>query len=210
MLVFSMVTSAQSDNASLSGVAKDPSGALVPGAKIVLTDERTSLERRATTNESGYYIFTNIPPGFYSISVEAAGFKTTQQTHNRIAPSMAANIDLALTVGAIAETVSVTASAGSVLPDSGTIGSVVEREQIENTPLSGRNALYMALLVPGVSGDPLNTLNFNTGGQAEPPLTERRRGLQASTMTALTRFAPVAAAQRRAGWTWMPFRKSRF
>ena len=77
---FSMLTFAQSDNASISGVIRDPGAALVPKATIVLTDERTGLERRAVTNESGYYVFTSIPPGFYNISAESRGFKKTQQT----------------------------------------------------------------------------------------------------------------------------------
>ena len=161
---FSMLTFAQSDNASISGVIRDPGAALVPKATIVLTDERTGLERRAVTNESGYYVFTSIPPGFYNISAESRGFKKTQQTHNQIVPSMAANIDLNLEVGVLSETVSVTASANAVLPDSGTLGNIVGREIVENTALSGRNPLYLALLVPGVSGDALNTLNFNVGG----------------------------------------------
>ena len=163
-VIFSGLLSAQSDNASISGVIRDPGSALVPNATLVLTDERTNLARRAVTNESGFYILTSIPPGSYTISAEARGFKKTQQAHNEIIPSMAANIDLALEVGVVSETVAVTASVGAVLPDSGTLGNVVDRELVENTPLSGRNALYLALLVPGVSGDPLNTLNFNVGG----------------------------------------------
>ena len=82
MAVLSSSLSAQSDNASISGVVKDPSGALVAGAKVTLIDERTTQEKRTTTNESGYYIFTTTPPGLYSIQVEAKGFKVTRQEHN--------------------------------------------------------------------------------------------------------------------------------
>jgi hypothetical protein len=188
LLAFPALSPAQSDNVSLSGIVKDSSGATIAGARILLSDERTSLERHASTNESGFYIFTNIPAGMYSISAEAAGFKTIQQKQNRIAPSIAANIDLTLQVGAVSETVSVNAKAGSVLPDSGTLGSVIEREQVENTPLSGRNPLYLALLVPGVSGDPMNTLNFNVGGASNTSIngaTPRLAGIDFDGASAL-------------------------
>jgi hypothetical protein len=164
LLVLSSSMPAQSDNASISGVVKDPGGALVPGAKIVLTDERTTFERRTTSNGAGYYIFPSVPPGMYSISAEAAGFKQVKQTHNEIIPAMAASVNLALEIGVVTESVSVSAAVGAVLPDSGTLGNVVEGDVISTMALSGRDALYAALLVPGVKGDILNTLTFGTGG----------------------------------------------
>jgi hypothetical protein len=164
LLALTPVLFAQSDNASISGVVKDPSGAMIPSARIVLTDERTTFERRTTTNESGYFVFTPVPPGFYTISAEAAGFKSVRQTQNEIHPAMAAAINLTLEVGVVTEAVSVTAQVGSVLPDSGSLSGLVEKEVVENMALSGRNALYAALLVPGVSGDILNTMNFGTSG----------------------------------------------
>ena len=164
LLVLSSSLPAQSDNASVSGVVKDPGGAVVPGAKIVLTDERTTLERHSTTNESGFYIYTSVPPGPYSISAEAPGFKEARQTHNEIAPSTPASINLTLTLGVVTETVSVTASVGSVLPDNGALSGLVDKDVVSTMALSGRDALYAALLVPGVSGDILNTNNFGTGG----------------------------------------------
>lgn len=163
-LVLSTSLLAQTDNASVSGTIKDPTGAVVPGARIVLTEERTGFERRTTTNESGLYVFTSIPPGDYSISVEAAGFKTITRTNNRILPSGAAGIDITLEIGGTTETVQVTASASDVLPDNGALGKEVDRTVVENTPLSGRNAMYLALLVPGVTGEALNTLNYGMTG----------------------------------------------
>ena len=155
---------AQSDNASISGVVKDPTAALVANAAVVLTDERTTLERRTTTSASGYYVFTSIPPGLYAIQVQAPGFKATRQQHNEIVPAMAANINLNLEIGGTSESVSVTASPSAVLPDSGVLSKVIDHDVIDTMALSGRNALYSALLVPGVTGDILNTNNFATGG----------------------------------------------
>ncbi len=160
LFALSTPLSAQSDNASVSGVIRDPSGAVIPRANVVLTDERTGLERRTVTNESGLYVFTSIAPGSYTIAVDSPGFKSSRRTNNQIIASSAANIDLSLEVGGTTDAVSVTATAADVLPDTGALGKMVGSEQASNTPLSGRNTLYLALLVPGVSGGSLNTLNF--------------------------------------------------
>jgi len=66
---------AQSDTASISGFVRDPSRATVPGATVVIRNEATGLERRTTTNESGYYTVSSLPPGFYTVSAESPGFK---------------------------------------------------------------------------------------------------------------------------------------
>jgi hypothetical protein len=74
---WSFFLSAQSDLGSISGYVKDPSGAVVPSAKVMVRNQ-TGIERQATTNESGYYVITNIPPGLYIMSAEAAGFKRSR------------------------------------------------------------------------------------------------------------------------------------
>ena len=65
----------QTDNGSIVGIVKDPTGAVVPKAKVVLTNEATGVESHATTNDSGYYVVNSVPSGLYSMSAEAAGFK---------------------------------------------------------------------------------------------------------------------------------------
>src|SRR3954447_11685234 len=111
-LIFALAASlafAQSDLGSISGFVRDPSGSTVPNAKVTVRNE-SGLERQATTNESGYYIITNIPPQSYSISVEAAGFKRFETTNNKLNPSATLTVDATLTVGAATETVEVTAT----------------------------------------------------------------------------------------------------
>ena len=79
-LVLQTTAFAQSDNAQISGFIKDPTGAAVPGASIVIKNEVSNYERTAKTNDTGYYIITALPPGFYTVTVEAGGFKKFQQT----------------------------------------------------------------------------------------------------------------------------------
>ena len=70
---------AQSDLGAISGFVKDPSGSTVPNAKVTVRNT-SGLERSANTNDTGYYIITNIPPGLYAVSVEAAVFKIFDST----------------------------------------------------------------------------------------------------------------------------------
>jgi hypothetical protein len=75
LAVATLVLMAQSDLGSISGFVKDPTGATVPNATVTVKNEATGTERKVTSNESGYYTVTNIPAGFYSLTVEAPGFK---------------------------------------------------------------------------------------------------------------------------------------
>lgn len=142
---------AQSDLGTISGFVKDPSGATIPNAKVTARN-LSGLDRTATTNESGYYAITNIPPGLYSITVEAAGFKKYESTNNKLDPSAALAIDVPLTVGAATETVEVTATAQVLQTESAAMQAVVTRQQIDMLELNGRNPVGLAGLAPGARG----------------------------------------------------------
>src|SRR2546421_240545 len=101
---------AQSDLGSISGFVKDPSGAVIPKARVAVKNEATGVERAISTNDSGLYTVTNIPPGLYTITADAPGFKKFTTTNNKLDPSAALAVDVSLTVGAATETVEVSAS----------------------------------------------------------------------------------------------------
>src|ERR1700722_2523511 len=107
--IFSATLLAQSDVGSLSGFVRDPSTAVVPKAKVVIRNEATHEEHTAITNDSGYYTVTNLPPGIYTVTADAAGFKKFESVHNRLDPNSTLSLDAALTVGAASETVQVSA-----------------------------------------------------------------------------------------------------
>jgi hypothetical protein len=151
---------AQSDLGSITGFVKDPSGSVVPNAKVTVRNQ-TGLERQATTNEAGYYTITNIPPGTYRVSVVAAGFKKFDSNENKLDPSATLSVDASLTVGAATETVEVTAQAANLQTESSSRQSDVTRQQIDALELNGRNPIFMASLVPGARGGNLAGLNFN-------------------------------------------------
>jgi hypothetical protein len=140
----------QSDTAQISGFVKDATGAVVPSARVTLTNETTGLERNALSNQSGYYVVSNLPPGFYTLSVEAAGFKRFVKTQNKLDPNIATTVDAVLEIGEVTQTVEVVASVANIQSETATVGRLVESTQIDAMVLNGRNPLYLAMLKPGV------------------------------------------------------------
>jgi hypothetical protein len=157
---------AQSDNSSISGVVKDPSGAVIANAKVTVKNEGTSFERQSTTNASGFYTVTNIAPGYYTVSVEAPGFKKASVSRNKLDAGLPIAVNVDLAVGQVTDTVTVEASVAQINTESAAVGKTVERKQIETMALNGRNPIQLALLKPGVRGGALSGFNFalSSGG----------------------------------------------
>src|SRR2546430_5733666 len=150
VVVFSgvRIASAQSDLGRISGFVKDPSGASVTGAKITARNQ-SGVERQTTSNESGYYVITNVPPGFYTVTVEAAGFQRYQSSANKLDATGDLVVDASLTVGAATQTIEVSASTVQLQTESATVQKLITREQIDALELNGRNPTLMANLGPG-------------------------------------------------------------
>lgn len=161
--------SAQSDNGSIVGFARDPSGAVVPKAAITVKNEETGLERQLLTNESGYYAVPNLLPGYYTVTVEAAGFKKFDTTNNKLDSNSTLTLDANLQVGLASDAVEVTGTTQSLQTESAALDKLVTRTQIDSLELNGRNPLYMASLQPGIrSNTTLGDFNFSlsNGGYA--------------------------------------------
>src|SRR5437660_3151638 len=154
------IASAQSDLGRISGFVKDPSGASITGAKITARNQ-SGVERQTTSNESGYYVITSVPPGFYTVTVEATGFQRYQSLDNKLDPTGDLVVDVSLTVGATTQTIEVSASTVQLQTESATVQKLVTREQIDALELNGRNPVLMANLVPGTRGGNLAGLSFN-------------------------------------------------
>src|SRR5712692_1258231 len=151
---------AQSDLGTISGFVKDPSGATIANAKITIRNNR-GVERVATSNDSGYYTITNVPPGLYTVAAEAPGFRRYESKDNKVDPTANLAVDVALTVGSTSETVEVSASAVELQTESASVQELVTREQIDSLEINGRNPIFMANLVPGTRGGTLANLSFN-------------------------------------------------
>src|SRR5467141_1551451 len=156
----SRILFAQSDLGRISGFIKDPSGATIANAKVTVQN-KSGVERQTATNDSGYYVITNVPPGLYTMVAQAAGFQKYETTNNKLDPSADLVIDVTLTVGSASETVEVSASAVELQTESASVQEVVTRAQIDSLEINGRNPIFMANLVPGTRGGTLANLSFN-------------------------------------------------
>jgi hypothetical protein len=143
---FSQVT------ASLSGVISDPTGATMPSARIVLTNDDTGVRRDATSNEAGLYQFPALQPGTYSLAVQKDGFKQVTRDSIRLEVNQTARIDFAMQVGAVSETVEVTGAAPLLESTTSSVGHVIDTKAVADLPLNGRNFVQLAILGPGVVG----------------------------------------------------------
>jgi hypothetical protein len=141
---------AQSDNGTVVGFIKDPSGAFVPRAKVTLTNEANGTQRQAASNDSGYYVVPNLEPGLYRMAAEAPGFKRFEVKGNKLDPNSTLSIDASLVVGATTDTVEVTASAVQLQTESAAVEKLVTRSQIDALELNGRDPLFLASLQPGL------------------------------------------------------------
>src|SRR2546426_6927940 len=151
---------AQSDLGKISGFIKDPSGATIANAKVTVRNN-TGIERQTTTNDSGYYVVTNVPPGLYTMTAEAPGFQKYETRDNKLDPAADLVIDAMLTVGSSSQTVEVSASAVQLQTESAAVQKLVTREQIDLLELNGRNPIGLAGLVPGARGGTAASLTFN-------------------------------------------------
>ena len=165
-LLLTAVTLAQTDVGSISGFVKDPSGGVIPQAKVVLKNESTGQQFPTVTNGSGYYTVTNLQPGPYTVSAEAKGFKRYESSQNTLVANSALTLDVNLTVGAATETVEVSATAQALQTDSSAVQSEVNGKQVLDQELNGRNPIYMVQMLPGVRANAtLGDFNFaSTGG----------------------------------------------
>jgi hypothetical protein len=160
LMLSSILTFAQSDNTQISGIVKDQAGAVIANAKVTVTNEATGFERTSISNSDGYYIVTQLPPGIYTVSIEAGGFKLYKESGRKLDPNLPARVDAILQPGQVTEVVNITASSNQVQTESSTVGKLVDVQQVEKLQLNGRNPLFLALLKPGVSGGALGGFSF--------------------------------------------------
>ncbi|HZU45627.1 MAG TPA: carboxypeptidase regulatory-like domain-containing protein, partial [Terriglobales bacterium] len=134
---------------SIQGTLTDPSGAVVPGAQVTVTNKGTGQEKKLTTNSAGAYNTGPIIPGDYVVRATGKGFQTTQLPVT-VQVGVTSNGNLQLKVGQQSEVVEVQASEVRVNTEQASVQGVLNAQQIENLPVNGRNFLDLAQLEPGV------------------------------------------------------------
>src|SRR5580698_5997089 len=134
---------------NIQGALTDPSGAVVAGAKITITNKDTGQVLHVTTSSAGTYNSGALVPGDYSVRAEATGFKTVEEGVV-VKVGVVSGVNLSLQVGAANTVVTVAEQSVAVNTEQATVQGVLSKEQIENLPVNGRNFLDLAQLEPGV------------------------------------------------------------
>ncbi len=150
--IWSSTAAAQTVAGTISGLVTDPSGAAIADVSIVVTDLDRNVNLRSTSNESGFYLVTPVPPGRYKVRAEKAGFRSYLIESIPIATQQKATVNVSLQIGALSESVTVTGGAQVIDTTSATLSGVVENKRIIDLPLNGRNVFALATLTPGVMG----------------------------------------------------------
>ncbi len=141
-------------SSSISGTVEDPSGAVIPGAAVTLTNVDTNVGRSAVSSGNGAYIFSQLPPGTYRIKVTAANFQDTTLNNVVVAGAGSRTADVKLTPGSAATTVTVNADTSAALQrDDAAIQGVVDNQQIQRVPSYGRDPYEQLRTMPGIAGD---------------------------------------------------------
>ena len=138
------------------GTVTDPSGSVVPNARVTVTDQGTQALRTVQSNEQGYFVVPALRPSTYDLTASAQGFSTYSQKSLTLLADQSLTVDVHLAVGQVTETVSVETGAVQVDTATSTLSQVVEERRILDLPLNGRNAVSLALLVPGTVQAPAN------------------------------------------------------
>lgn len=138
------------ESTQILGVVEDASGAAIPNVQVTIINTATGEQRQINTGESGNYVFTNITPGTYTVRAAKEGFRSESRTGLLVQLNQKARVDMRLSIGAVSETVEVSARGVILNTDDATIGNVVEQKRIVDLPLNGRNFANLAGLMPGV------------------------------------------------------------
>lgn len=171
MALCSSLAIAQGFRATIVGRVTDKTGAVIPGAKVKVVNVGTRETREISSDSTGDYAVPQLPPGEYTVTVEAAGFSTHVQ-RVVLETGQQARLDVVLSLGTVSETVEAETVAPLVSSENASMGNVVDQKKIEELPLNGRNYLQLAQLQPNVFAPAQGSTvgfrgGFNVAGNSE-------------------------------------------
>lgn len=148
-LVLSLAALAQLPTSTLNGTVRDPQGAVVVGAKVVIINAATDASRETTTGGDGGFSVTDLTPGNYTVRINASGFAVSEFKEIHLDVGRALTLDVALKIAKADEVVEVTGGEIAVNTTQSEVQGLIQSGAIENLPLNGRNFLDLAFLLPG-------------------------------------------------------------
>ncbi len=146
----SLPSAAQTATGTLHGRVVDSTGAVVPGAKVVVENQRTGSRQELTTNAEGVFVQPFLPPSEYRVTVEKSGFEKSVTNDVRINVEQNVGLELPLKVGNVSTAVEVSANVAQLATESATFATTIGGKAISQLPLNGRNPYSLATIVPGV------------------------------------------------------------
>ena len=153
---------AQADQGAITGLVTDASGAVIANADVTLTSVDTGLTLQTKADSSGNYVFSPVKIGNYKVTVTAEGFSSTTQENIQLHVQDRDEVNVQLKTGSSSETVTVTTAPPLLQTEGGSTGQVIESQTINDTPLNGRNWVFIAQLTAGVA--PANGARGQKGG----------------------------------------------
>lgn len=134
---------------TFTGLVTDPTGAVIPGARVIATNEGTNVSTSRKTSSEGFYTIPDLEPGIYTMRAEAQGFKALVNEHIQLTVGYTQRVDFKLQVGALTQSVTVEGQAPQVDTESNRMSDLVTAQQVSNLPLNGRNIFQLIQLAPG-------------------------------------------------------------
>src|SRR6266480_1932306 len=153
---------AQGAAGSVSGVVRDTSGAVAPGASVTITNTATGVTTRTETNNEGLYFFPYVQPGVYDLTASRPGFQTVKKPGVTVNVTEHVQVSFDLKVGNVEQTVEVTGEAPLLHTADATTGQTIDRMFVNDLPLLNRTALDLAFLAPGIAQAPNSTYGTTT------------------------------------------------
>lgn len=180
--------------AAVQGTVLDSNGGIVSGATVTLTNNETARTQTTTTSDSGFYRFSNLAPGAYSIAVEQSGFKKAVVENISVAAEVVQGTDIVLEAGGISETVTVQGDSTTALEtETGNVQKQISTAEIRNLPQAGRDPYNLLRLSPGVFGD----ASRSAGGSANNLPNSTGPGGSNSAIFQVENQVPVSANGQR-------------
>jgi len=191
---------AQLQTGSISGQITDPQGAAIPNATVELIDQERNIERKAATNNIGFYIFPQVPTGVYTVSSQVSGFQRVEQKDILLHVNQNLNVSLTLQLATTAQTAVVTAAVSQVDTEKSTVQETVDARQVTEMVLNGRNVLQLQGLVNGMvytgaADQQANTPGYQANGARIFKATTRSTAEKTKTRSSTPRF-PIPIRMR--------------
>jgi hypothetical protein len=162
-LLGSHAVQAQTDQGAITGIVQDSSGAVIPNARITVISTDTGLALETRSNRGGVFVMSPLKIGNYKVSATAPGFQTVTRENLHLDIQQRLNVNLVLPPGKVSQTVTISSAAPLLQTQDAAVGQVISTKTINDTPLNGRNWVYIAQLTAGVAPPLGNTRGSGTG-----------------------------------------------